>query len=310
MSWRFLFTKWRAPPHPGGTVAGPVYHHANTNMFSYLWNGRRIISASFGYPIYIGGVGISNYGPSNLISYNGYTGFSSGNWAVWYDYAYGWCAVNVSFQPTDKNPAYPVEEYWVPTDPWTSFTVGSYKGATFYTLKVGNAPGQFPAQGSSGYIYKRGDQRGTVYNGVIQTYQLDTDWAYWQSPSLLQPYGLFTPQGSATGNKYFGTPRWKNGTDLYVRSVNASGSPARYTYGAVVWDAVASKYILGTYGLATGWWENADPPTSGADWVLSFAKPEGSEEPDQPDVTLAWDKYILGVEGVAAYGIRASEWVD
>ena len=298
MSWTALQTTWRAPSHGGGkAIAGPMY--INGDSISYLYDGNRKISAKthIGYSIKVGGL----QSDPNWISCCGYTGFTGGGYNVWKDPNYGWVA-----SPLPLGTA--LLEYFNPTDPTVSLTVGSYVGDDFYTLGTAGGSGYFPALGASITAYGRGALRGSTYGGTSSnTLAITTQWDRWE-PETAGKLGKFLPQGDASGDKYFGLPQWKNVSETYTRSL-AVDVNSKYSYGSISWNATASKYILGTYGSTAGWNEASDAPTSGSDWTLSFAKPDGSKVTGS-NVTLSWDQYVLGTNTADIFVFRACKWGD
>lgn len=105
-------------------------------------------------------------------------------------------------------------------------------------------------------------------------------------------YGIYNGIGEKQGATFtFGDPYWRDDNERkYIRS---SVSPLRFT-GTIY---AGGKYIIGTYGSQSGWWES-EAPTEQSSWVFSFKKPSGSEAPAQPGKTLEWGGWREGVNKV------------
>ena len=267
--------------HPVGSFGADYWmgSGADAGTFLYQFNSVWTIAAQFGnwyndttdgatlLPVYA--------------SINGYIYFTNGNYYLFYDATYGWVL---------KQDLLPCLEYWT----YTSGTSGpgTYNGDAFWTLS------SLPTNGSPISAVARGAQRGTTngpYTGTPKTIAYAFDC--WTADST--QFGKYNPQGSASGNKYFGVSKWSNGSTLYVRSVSKD-STSHFTYGAIKWNSTASKYILGTYNSATGWNESASAPVAGSSWTLTFNQPSGGTVTGS-SVTLSWVGYIQGSETVAGY---------
>lgn len=294
MSWIALQTKWRAPTHPGGTITEPIYTNKDTGYVRYRWNGISTISlpTKMGYSLLINGVELLPI----QISYNGYIGFVGGAYKAWYHHWYGWVVVNYLQYPIFC----PLLEYWDISD-WDDASVGTYLGMAFYSF---SAP---PALGDSVIAYGRGILRGSVYGGTpTTTLTIETKWERWQTDAPTTLYGKHSPLGTATEDKYFGSPQWKNGTTKYCRTPTAVSG--KFDYGDIAWNDDAGKYILGSYNSLSGWHESSSAPIVESSWTLDFEKPEGSEV-EGDDITLEWDDWMLGTYTKNIHAMRANKWV-
>jgi len=287
MSWLALQTKWRAPVHPGGAITEPLY--INDDYIRYLFAGVPTISlkTKIGYSLTVNGeICLPDY-----ISYAGYMGFNGSTYHIWRDVTYGWVA---STLPIGS----PLHEYWDRTD-MDDITVGAYNGTAFYSVGI------VPVLGNTATAHGRGILRGTVYAGISSnTLTIGTNWEYWQSSDVL--YGKYSPKGTASEDRYFGSPQWKNGTTKYCRTPTVVSG--KFDYGDIVWNDDASKYVLGSYNSESGWHEASSAPTVESSWTLNFEKPEGSEA-DGENITLEWDDWVLGTYTKNISVMRANKWV-
>jgi hypothetical protein len=284
MSWYVLQTKWRAPIHPLGVIAEPLI--LKGAYISYLYKGERVISNTTIGPLLK--VESSTLIP-DWVSYAGYTGFVGG-YNVWYNNTYGWVASTLPVGTA-------IVEYWEYIDPEDEELGGEYKGDSFYT-------GTIPALGTTKSWVARGSLRGTTLGGAEGTpIDVQTVWDYWKCSD--GDYGLFEPEGEASGTYYLGVPQWTYGGDNYPRSATKTND--KYTYGEIGWSASSGKYILGSYGSELGWHESSSAPTIESSWTLQFAKLPESDATGS-DITLAWDKWVLGTSQTSIYACRASRW--
>jgi len=294
MSWLALQTKWRAPLHPGGTIAEPLYIN-NDNYIRYLFAGVPTISlrTKIGYSFTIND---SECLP-NYISYGGYTGFIGSTYNIWYDLGYGWVASTLDVGT-------PLYEYFY----YGSYgaSIGYYTGTSFYTIGTSSGVGTLPSFGSTLTAYGRGTLRGTTYGGTsTNTLSVGTAWEYWTTEGAEILYGKYSPAGTASEDKYMGSPQWKNGTTKYCR--NPTAVSGKFEYGSIVWNISASKYVLGTYNSVSGWHESSSAPTVESSWTLQFAKPEDSDAEGE-NITLEWDNWVLGTYSQSLYAVRSSNW--
>ena len=208
------------------------------------------------------------------------------------------------------------QEVWLWTDPLNHSSGGAYSGDVFWTPASGAS---WPADLSSTMSFnERGHNRGTsqgAFNGTAATIQLS--WDFWLGPTGNVMPGVYTPCGNASGNKKVGLPQWKSsdGSTFYTQSLTKPDS-THYSYGVVVWNATAGKYILGTWvadtdpnaSSSTGWWESSSAPTAGSDWTLTFNKPASSSATGS-NKTLSWDKYVTGSNSLSTYHFDFAKWV-
>jgi len=303
MSWRERLTPMLLPPHPGGSFSGPLYTSNDGALHCYGFAGKRVISSQFGYSIKAAG----SVSTPNKISYSGYMGFSGGSYNIWLDPTYGWVASTLAIGTA-------LLEYFQPTDPSVSTTVGSYAGDAFYTIGSASGSGSLPSLGGSLTAYGRGSLRGSTYGGTSSSsIAVTTSWDYWQLST--GTYGKFAPQNSASGYKYFGVPQWKKGETLYTRSISLDAH-SKHSYGSISWVETATKdgepvtvqkFVLGTWGSDDGWNEASSAPSAESSWTLSFAKNEDSEAEGE-NATLSWNAWVLGEETMEIYSINASIW--
>jgi len=114
-----------------------------------------------------------------------------------------------------------------------------------------------------------------------------TAWPRWESTTQ---FGEYAAAGGASGTVTIGLPQWKSFGVDYPRSiVKVDGY---YTYGTLVYDTTHSKYIIGTYGSASGWWEGGAPSLE-TTWTFAFTVPVDSEV-EEDDILLYWDAYVMG----------------
>jgi hypothetical protein len=309
MSFDYRLTALRIPAHPGGGVTAPVYigKLADAGLLAYNWNSNRVISGQLGYSVVVTPTSDYTFILDTLspvyVSYSGYCFFQGSSYALWYG------PVSDNGSTTNEwilalNPLLgqvPLE-YWQ----YTSGTSGpgNYQGSRFWT-------GSFPYINGNVTFNGRGSLRGSTLGAYnpSNAVNLGTRWAYWTPES--GQLGKFDPQGTATGNKYFGLPQWKdqNGT-IYLRSVlKASGE---FTYGAVSYNVAAgSVWIIGMYGDEAGWLQSSTEPskTTPVEFVPTY--PEGVTPPDPPvleTLTLTFDKYVLGTNKTDIYMLKSGIW--
>lgn len=295
MSWSCVPTKLRIATHPAATISGPLYK--NGSLLNYFWGSSRVISDSYGYSLKVGSRPAA---VNNTYSYSGYAGFYDGSYSIWKDPNFGWVISTLEIGT-------PCLEYWVWTDPANHAAGGSYYGNSFYTIGSGTGSGSFPSLGATPTAYGRGSLRGTTSGGTSSTtLSISTTWQYWTAPA--GGYGKYTAAGTASGDKYFGSPQWTHSSILYTRSPTATDG--YYSYGDIAWNSSAGAYVLGTYvpdpGTETtpGWWQSASAPTSGDSWVLTFTKTSASEVTGS-DITLTWNDYVLGLYSTECSVFRA-----
>lgn len=305
MSWTAWQTKWRASYLMGGVPYGPFYIDG-TGYVRYLWyTGSRntpTIShkSSIGYSLKINGSVVCK---PNYIFYNGYAGYSSGTgYNIWYDYNFGWVLSRNALGS-------PLYEAWYYRDPTNTSLGGYYYGPGFYTLNSSSGKGIALGLGQTVTAYGRGYYRGDVYGCTSSnTYTISTTWEYWQTSADTTFYGKYLPKGTASGNRYFGSPQWKNGTIFYCRK--PSPVSTKYSYGSITWNNDAAKYVLGVYGSPAGWHESDSAPVPGSSWTFRFAKSEGSEAEGE-NLTLSWDNWVLGPYTKTINVMRASsKWTS
>ena len=300
MSFDFRLTALRVPYHPGGVITAPVYigKIADAGLFAYNWNGNRVISGQLGYSLLIGGQGLS----PNFVSYHGYCYFQSSNYTIWHGPVSDNGSTSVQWILSEASISIgqvPIE-YWQynsgPSGP------GNYRGSQFYT-------GSIPSLGGSVVWQGRGVLRGSTLGGYgSNQYTVSTQWAYWKPES--GQLGKFDPFGTATGNKYFGLPQWKDQNNtVYLRSVYQTSG--HYAYGAATYNATHSLWIIGTYGNPTGWLQSSTEPSLSASVDFTPAYPVGYTPPDPPDLvtlTLTFDSYVVATNKDSIFVLKSGIW--
>lgn len=224
-------------------------------------------------------------------SFNGYSSYVLDSNVLWYDLIYGWVI-------TTTTPGVSPIEYWKPVDPVNDPDgAGSYQGTAFYT-------GTPPALGGSATFQARGSLRGTTkdaYSGTPIT--ITTQYQRWESATL---YGEYTAAGGASGTKYCGLPQWTDGDDnTYIRSI--SKTDGKYSYGNIKYDITSLKWLIGTYGSASGWYEGSEPSKTGS-VTFTFTVPEGSELTGT-NKTISFDEYVKGENTQTVLITEVSRWV-
>ena len=293
MSWLALQTKWRAPVHPGGAITEPLY--INDDYIRYLFAGVPTISlkTKIGYSLTVNDAECL----PDYIYYGGYTGFVGSTYHIWYDLGYGWVASTL-------DAGTPLYEYFYHTN--ITPVAGYYAGTSFYTIGTGSSVGTLPAFGSTLTAYGRGTLRGNAYGETSSnTLIIGTIWEYWQTGDAETLYGKYSPKGTASEDRYFGSPQWKNGTTKYCRTPTAVSG--KFDYGDIVWNDDTSKYVLGSYNSESGWHEASSAPTVESSWTLQFAKLPDSEAEGE-NITLEWDDWVLGTYTKNISVMRASKW--
>ena len=234
-------------------------------------------------------------------TYNGEACFGT-NWYLFYTGTpYGWVIKG------DMLPCYEV---------WNS-VAGHYYGDEFWSTgsvsttilpSEGGAATTFKARG-----YQRGDTEG-AYQGTDKT--LAFKFVRWQSSVL---YGEYSPLGGASGSKFVGVPEWTSTYgDTLDKSVNVSASNTTpyqsssgyYTYFSVIaenpypvnniyYSTVYSKWLIGIYNSALGWYEGSEPSKT-EDVTFTFTVPEGSEVTGT-NRTISFSTYVKGIETYNMY---------
>ena len=278
MAFRYMPTLCLAGAHPGGAVGSDYYvgYGSDAGLYLYAFAAKYTMAAQFGNGYKVDGSALA---PASA-AIGGYIYFNGSGLYLFQDAAYGW-VIKASLAPC--------LEYWEWTDPSNTSLGGSYAGSAFWT-------GSLPTSSNTTFL-ARGQQRGTVqnaYNGTAKTLSYFFD--RWEAKTT--QFGEYEPKGAASGNKVFGVPQWANGSALYPRSIALVDG--KFSYGAIAWNSTAGKYVLGSYGSASGWNESGSAPAAGSSWTLSFAKPEGSEATGS-SVTLSWSGYIQGTETAKCY---------
>lgn len=148
-------------------------------------------------------------------------------------------------------------------------------------------------------------KQGTAAADVVS----DTDaWERWESDTQ---FGVYAAAGTtATGTHTVGLPMWKDGAGVeYVRSLETTGTPANYTYGAAYYDSVNSAWIIGNHGAAGGWHESAEEPSLSTPRTFTFtADPSESPAPTGADIVLTFDSFAKGDSTETAYIGEAAIW--
>ena len=294
MTWKAYNTAVRIPPLRDNTIdqAKTVYLGDDDDLFYKLYYssavGKWVISNHYGM-IFLQN---TNELIPTYININGYCSYRNPYAVIlWYDVTYGWVI--------SSTPGISPVEYWMPSDPINNPSgAGEYTGTAFYT-------GTPPALGGSATFQARGSLRGTTkdaYSGTAIT--LTTKYERWESATL---YGEYTAAGGASGTKYCGLPQWKDGSsNTYIRSVSKTSN--KYTYGDISYNTTYSKWLIGTYGSTSGWYEGSEPSKTGS-VTFTFTVPEGSELTGA-NKTITFDKYVKGENTETIYLTEAGTWRD
>ncbi|OGV53547.1 MAG: hypothetical protein A2017_20835 [Lentisphaerae bacterium GWF2_44_16] len=258
-------------------------------LFYHSGLSKWVIAAHWGMSFIISGY-YSGTCPPDYVNYNGYSSYTKYS-SLWYDLTYGWVVTlgNLGAKPI---------EYWRPNDPINDPSgAGTYQGTVFYT-------GTPPALGGSAAFQARGNIRGSVKNAYSGTaITLTTQYQRWESATL---YGEYTAAGGASGIKYCGLPQWTDGDgNTYIRSVTKTDG--KYTYGTISYNTTYSKWLIGAYGSASGWYEGSEPSKTGS-VTFTFKVPEGSEITGT-NKTVTFDKYVKGENTQTVFLTEASRWI-
>jgi hypothetical protein len=275
----------RNPVHPGGTIAAPLL--SANGKYCYLF-GVRVISSQFGYSYKLGTDELKPV----MKWLNGYCYFAYGNSKyLWYSTTWGWVI-------TTTSPGVPPIETWTWDD--DTETTGKYTGDVWYS-------GTLPALDSTSSFIARGSNRGTIqgsYEG--NPVNVTTTWEYWQRDSeATSPVGIYKPKVTATGTITIGLPQFIDDDDeTYVRSlVKVSGY---YTYGGIHYNLTHSKWIYGTYGSDSGWWEGDEPNVDGT-VTFTFTINDDSDATGE-DFTVEFDQYVIGDNTQDSYFFNVGKW--
>ena len=298
MTWKAYSTEIRTAP-------------LKDNTFPYNENYQAVylgVDDDFGYKLYYSSSlskwvislrygmiflsGVNEFIPTYK-NINGYSSYIQGSNVLWYDASTIWTTWIISTTPGIS----PVE-YWLADDPVNDPSgAGSYQGTAFYT-------GTPPALGGSATFQARGSLRGTTkdaYSGTPIT--ITTQYQRWESSTL---YGKYTAAGGASGTKYCGLPQWKDGDDnAYVRSLTKTDG--KYSYGSISYNSTYSKWLIGTYGNVSGWYEGSEPSKT-SPVTFTFTVPDGSELTGT-NKTITFDEYVKGENTEIVLLTEASRWL-
>ena len=110
-------------------------------------------------------------------------------------------------------------------------------------------------------------------------------------------FGIYTPANTAvSGQRIMGLPRFiDNEGSVYIRSF--SRVDGAYTYGAI--HRAGNKWLIGTEGSESGWFEGEEPNTQKA-VVFRFCKNEDSDL-ERSDLSISLKDFIQGDERFTTY---------
>ncbi len=190
---------------------------------------------------------------NNRIYFRYYTGMTGSYEYIWYSGpVFGWIY--------GKSPGvYPTERYNEDTEEW--------EGDFFYTVNF--ATSFTFTDDMTVILTPRGSikETGTEITATLS-------WTRWQQPIHLS-VGEYVAKGDAKGIRYFGNPYWTNGSgNFYYRSV--SKTDGYFTYSSIHYDSDHEKWIIGTFGAETGWYEGEEPSKTES-VVFTRTYPEGIE---------------------------------
>lgn len=306
MTWKAYNTAVRIPPLLGNDTEqiSTVYVGSGSDDGYFLYyassSSKWVISKYFGTSFVMSGA-LSGTLVPKYVNYGNETVYATGTlgdvptYALWFDVTYVSRWIISPYTPG----ILPVE-YWLPTDPINApGGAGHYQGSAFYA-------GTPPALGGTATFQARGYNRGETldsYEGASVT--MTTKYERWESSTL---YGEYTAAGGASGTKYCGLPQWKDGSgDTYIRSLTKTNY-GKYSYGSISYNATYSKWLIGAYGSASGWWEGSEPSKT-SPVTFTFKVPEGSELTGA-NKTIAFDKYVKGENSETIYLCEAATWKD
>lgn len=131
---------------------------------------------------------------------------------------------------------------------------------------------------------------------------------YWKKQNTdgqTYPFGIYEPQGSATGQKIVGSPKWKdNDNQEYIKSVSLDRNTRTYTYGKIHY--LKGKWLIGNEGDASGWWEGSEPSKT-TDVIFYFKTKSGIPVTGQ-DKTIKFNGYAAGSEKQMIYVGEVAIW--
>jgi len=270
MSFISMGTPRLVAQNPSGEITSGYWvgKGGDAGYYVYQFDGKWVMSTLFG-PGWKDDAG-DVFSPNYAIV-NGQVFFESDGYYLFYDLAFGWII---------KPNLAPGYEKFACSDESDAST-GHYQGAEFWSGEL-----------ADGEIFnERGYERGSV-QGLYAGSQITLS-AYFPRFESDSQFGEYLAAGGESGSRFFGVPRWINGSAKYERS--ATKTDGRYSYGSIRWIDAAGVYALGSYGSSKGWLQSASAPEPGSDWTLSFAAPDDSDATGS-SVLLSWDAWAEGSE--------------
>ena len=279
MSFHYVPGQFRIPKVPNFTLPDGIWCGADSDsgLFAfdagYSWDGR-IMSRELCYSLSIGG---STLKPV-FSSINGYV-YWSGSGCVYYTQTYGWVYMSGMF------PGYePLEDYDY-KDGETTWT-----GDRFYTFY------SFPQPGGGAVTLT---PRGSIHDSG-EPKEMTAVWPRWKAKR--GEFGEYEPVDGAEGTRWLGLPRFKGGSEYFVRSFAKTNG--HFSYGRIRHSD--GKWVIGELGSDAGWHEGSEPSRDGS-VTFKFTKKEGSEAEGQ-DITVSLYDHVKWDERAKAYLGEVAIW--
>jgi len=264
----------------------PRYQGTVSSLGGFLWkeNSSQNIRYAFGFAyanvisqeqngVFLPRVRVLNLSNGVLatlepgpIEKNGYVWFGEDSaYKVYRSMSFGW-VITTGIYPGRE----PVEVLDYDTMEW--------KGTSFWT---GIFPS--PTHGASTEFQPRGSAKG---NGSAPNLKLQFWFPHWEKTGGVA--GVYTPVGES-GNITLGLPVWIDaaGTE-YAQSLNPVNG--NYTYGGIRY--ADGKWVIGTVGSPSGWWEGSEPSINSST-VFIFTVPEDSEAAGSNKM-ITFSGYVIG----------------
>lgn len=285
MSFSYVPGEFRIPKIPNFDLPDGVWVGSGTDAgylafklpYSY-WGDNIMVRNDLCFSLKVNGSTLSPvYTPVN-----GYMHWSGGG-HLYYTQTYGWVYMTGMFpgyEPLEENVKYDRDK-----------GVYTGEGDAFYTCW-----GLPSYEGDE--VELRG--RGSLYGKEPKT--LTASWNRWICET--GEFGRYEPQGSATGTRYLGLPRFRGSNNEYfVRSLEKTNG--RFTYGRIRYQG--GKWVIGSIGADSGWHEGDEPDRDGGSVSFRFCKNEGSEAKGS-DITVTLQDFVKGDETGKAYFGEVAIW--
>ena len=286
MSWMLIPTALKVAPAPamvspwGLVSGGPIWTNGTLYRFQVNSDSYRYrISAQLAPTVRLtqSGSTWATLSPQ-LSEVNGYLWFSGGNPGVNLYFIPGgpWVLTNAANIPPGG----------VPHAAYNS-TTQRYSGDSWYQGAAENGGTLSP--------------KGEYLNNSPGALTVALDWDYWQSGTA---FGVYSPQGSATGSKVFGCPRWRGDINgrrhtYFTRSISTTGGAYQYASSSntelLTRVAVSGRYVW-RWTSTNGKTYQGDSGPSESEPVNFYPLADGVPDTTAAALVLTFYDYVQGAE--------------